>query len=138
MTTPKPAPSKPLTFTPPIYLKGETQSSELPVVEGAEPNVIAKRATKYKKPQNRRADIPEAKVTGERKGLRPNITIIDEIYDANGNVELVLGLSDTTKKEAEKPKKPFVLDPRLTQRPFHDDRLMQLKTRLQRPSFKNR
>jgi hypothetical protein len=45
---PKPAPSKPLTFTPPQYLRGETQSSELPTVEGADSNVIIK--------QHRRAD----------------------------------------------------------------------------------
>lgn len=141
MTTPKPAPSKPLTFTPPQYLKGESKPSELPFVEGAEPNVINKKASKH-------------------KGLRPNVTIVDEIHHGNGNVELVLGstpdsamtgfseaitkTSDEVKKfadavkPAEKPKKPFVLDRHLTQRPFHDDRLMQLKARLQRPSFKNR
>jgi hypothetical protein len=114
MTTPKPAPGKPLTFTPPQFLKGETQSSELPYIE-------------------------EAKVTGNIQGARPNIVIVDEIYHENGTVELELGSSKENKKPAvEKPKKPFVLDQHLTQRPFHDDRLMQLKSRLQRPSFKNR
>jgi len=43
-------------------------------------------------------------------------------------------------KSFKKPeaKKPFELKPHLTQRPFHDERLMQLKNRIQRPSFKNR
>lgn len=115
MTTPKPAPGKPLTFTPPQHLKSETQSSELPFVEeSTDFKVITK-------------DTPKGKL----KGQRPNVVIIDEIQHANGNVELEL---DSTNK----PKKPFVLDRHLTQRPFHDDRLMQLKARLQRPSFKNR
>jgi hypothetical protein len=158
MNTPKPAPSKPLTFTPPQYLKGETQSSELPTVEGADSNVVIK--------QHRRADgfrnanallaatgLPKAKTNGKRKGVRPSVVIIDEIMHPNGAVELVFesdrvaGVTDdkpafdaAQAKSAEKKeaKKPFVLDPRLTQRPFHDDRLMQLKNRMQRPSFKNR
>lgn len=123
MSTPKPAaPSKPLSFRPPEMLKNQTQSSELPAVE----------RKKSKAPKQR--------------GLRTDIAIIDETVHANGNVTLTLGEVITeiigtpsnpkTIKE-EKPKKPFVLDPRMTQRPFQDDRLMQLKNRLQRPSFKN-
>jgi hypothetical protein len=43
-------------------------------------------------------------------------------------------------KEFKKPeaKKPFELKPHLTQRPFHDERLMQLKETLPRTSYKNR
>lgn len=111
MTTPKPAPSKPLTFTPPQYLKGETKSSELPALE---------RDTKLKKV----------------KGHRPDIAIIDETINDDGGVTITLGVVEEPKKL--ETKKPFVLNPHLTQRPFHDDRLMQLKNRLQRPSFKNR
>lgn len=106
MTAPKPAPSKPLTFTPPQFHKGETQPSELPTVE------------------------PK-----KNKGHRPNVVIFDEA------AESALDLAGTPKeigKPSETVKKPFVLNPHLTQRPFHDDRLMQLKNRLQRPSFKNR
>ena len=121
MTTPKPVPSKPLTFTPPQHLKGETQSSELPFVEeNTELKVVSGRE---RKPKNK------------NKGARPDIVIIDEVFH-DGTVELVLG--STNKPEKPEVKKPFVLNPHLTQRPFHDDRLMQLKSRLQRPSFKNR
>lgn len=137
MNTPKPAPSKPLTFTPPQFIKDETRSSELPAVDGAESNVI------NKKQPHRRADgfrasnkvlalgLPEAKVTGKIQGSRPQNVIIDE---AAAYIDAI----HATEKPAMNMPKPFVFKPHLTQRPFHDDRLMQLKNRLQRPSFKNR
>lgn len=135
MEMPKPAaPSKPLSFRPPEKLKNQTISSELPYVE------------LKKKKRN-------------RPGQRTNLVVVDETI---AHVEpldngMVVGMPiDTVEQinvadgeegqkaifdfstKTEKPKKPFVLDPHLTQRPFHDDRLMQLKSRLQRPSFKNR
>jgi hypothetical protein len=133
MATPKPAPSKPLTFTPPVFLKGETKPSELPTVEGADPNVISKK----KAPKLDRKKTKGVFNPNKAKGQRADIAIIDETVRLDGSVELELGVVEEPKK-VEQPKKPFVLNPHLTQRPFHDDRLMQLKNRLQRPSFKNR
>lgn len=138
MSAPKPAPSKPLSFRPPEMLKGETRSSELPYVE--EPKNQHRRADGFREVNKALAatGLPEAKVTGKMNGLRPNVTIIDELHNGEDSIELVLGYNENQAPKPEKPKKPFVLDERLTQRPFHDDRLMQLKNRLQRPSFKNR
>jgi hypothetical protein len=119
MTEPKPVPSKPLTFTPPQFSRADGFR---------EANAVLRRG------------LPEAKVTGKLQGLRPNVAIFDEAASMSG--EAVQNFNDTVdvEKKPAKPeiKKPFVLDPHLTQRPFHDDRLMQLKNRLQRPSFKNR
>jgi hypothetical protein len=140
MALPKPvAPSKPLTFTPPKFLKGETKSSELPFVEGAEVPVMERK---------RPARKPFKKNKANHKGARPNIAIIDEAVRLTGVVEINLGEveaatalkqligtpSNPKKATDEKPKKPFVLDEHLTQRPFKDDRLMQLKASLQRNS----
>lgn len=110
MATPKPmAPSKPLSFRPP--------------------------------------EKPKAVKKPKQRGQRADIAIVDEKFNDDGGVTLTLGEvlvdligtpSNPKQVKEEKPKKPFVLDPHLTQRPFHDDRLMQLKNRLQRPSFKNR
>lgn len=121
MTTPKPAaPSKPLSFRPPEKLKNRAFPST---------------STASVKP-----------VDKKQRGQRRDIAIIDEQVHADGNVTLTLGEiiteivgtpSNPKTVKTEKPKKPFVLDPRMTQRPFRDDRLMQLKNRLQRPSFKN-
>jgi hypothetical protein len=109
MATPKPAaPSKPLSFRPP--------------------------------------EMPKAVKKPKQRGQRVDIAIVDEKFNDNGGVTLTLGEviteligtpSEPKTVKTEKPKKPFVLDPRMTQRPFQDDRLMQLKNRLQRPSFKN-
>lgn len=139
MSSPKPmAPTKPLAFTPPQKLRGQTRSSELPFVKGAESNVMERK----KRPQNKK------KFTPKRKGLHTDIAIVDEHVKLDGGVVLTLGEVVTeligtpsnpkkvgTKKEE---KKPFVLDEHLTQRPFKDDRLMQLKADLQRQLSQNR
>jgi hypothetical protein len=117
------APSKPLSFRPPEMLKNQTIPSMLPA------------------PERKKSSKPYKK----NRGARPNAVMFDEIAHAEniGEGMMVAMLIDTVgtpsePKKAEKPKKPFVLDPHLTQRPFHDDRLMQLKAQLQRPSSKNR
>lgn len=137
MATPKPVPSKPLSFRPPEMLKGQTRSSELPYVESN----THRRADGFREANDfvaKRSELPEAKVTGKIQGLRPNVTIIDELHNGEDSIELALGYNEDQAPKSEKPKKPFVLNAHLTQRPFHDDRLMQLKNRMQRPSFKNR
>ncbi|QED11596.1 hypothetical protein PP914_gp106 [Arthrobacter phage Qui] len=89
---------------------------------------------------------PKAAKKPKQRGQRVDIAIVDEKFHEDGGVTLTLGEvvteligtpTNPKKIKAEKPKKPFVLDPRMTQRPFQDDRLMQLKNSLQRPSFKN-
>jgi hypothetical protein len=85
---------------------------------------------------------PKAAKKPKQRGQRVDIAIFDEHLGVKSGEEGQKAIFDfSTKSEpkikAEKPKKPFVLDPRMTQRPFQDDRLMQLKNSLQRPSFKN-
>lgn len=89
---------------------------------------------------------PEKPKAVKKRGQHRDIAIVDEKFNDDGGVTLTLGEviteiigtpSEPKTVKTEKPKKPFVLDPRMTQRPFQDDRLMQLKNRLQRPSFKN-
>jgi hypothetical protein len=130
MATPKPAaPSKPLSFRPPEKPVEHKKKRNRP---GQRTNLVA---------------VDEAVVHIENLdgGMVVNMPIdtVEDIAQHNSEDELQKAIFDfSTPSEknpvSEKPKKPFVLDPHLTQRPFHDDRLMQLKNTLQRPSSKNR
>ena len=137
MSTPKPsAPSKPLSFRPPEMLKNQTVSSELPYV--------APKKNKRNRPGQRTNLVAVDETVVHVEPLDGGMVMSMLIEDVDDFIEAAKNASDASDKPvsekpvSEKPKKPFVLDPHLTQRPFHDDRLMHLKSQLQRPSSKNR